>query len=126
MQFSQDWRWDLGYQHHDDLHADNTSVTVSTSLFESAVRYDWTVRNNLSLYGRLGVAYWDMEKTQSSLGVLNAKGFSPLGEMGVNYHFTPNLDLSWGYQFINAIGNSETGKYDSHGMLLGLTYNFNP
>ncbi|CAH7148433.1 exported hypothetical protein [Vibrio chagasii] len=125
MQFYQDWRWDLGYQYHHDLHADKTAVTVSSSLFESAVRYDWAVHHNFSLYGRLGVAYWDIDKTQSSHRELNAKGFSPLGEVGGNYHFSPNLDLSLGYQFINSIGNSNTGEYDSHGVLFGLTYLFN-
>ncbi len=124
VQFSKNWRWDLGYLHHDNLHADATSVTVNTSLFESAVRYDWVLHNNLSLYGRLGLAHWNMDKTKSSLDTLKAKGFSPLGEVGVNYRLTPSVDLSLGYQYINAIGNSDTGKYDSHGVLFGLAYTF--
>lgn len=124
LQFSPAWSWDVGYQYHDDLKADATSVNVKTWLIESALRYDWYLQDNLSLYGRLGVAYWDIEKTHLSSDKLDATGFSPLGEVGVNYNFTPNVRLSAGYQYIDSIGESNTGKYDSHGFLLGLTYAF--
>uniref|UniRef100_UPI002615F124 OmpA family protein n=1 Tax=uncultured Vibrio sp. TaxID=114054 RepID=UPI002615F124 len=33
--------------------------------------------------------------------------------------------LSAGYQYIDSIGKSKTGKYDSHAALIGLTYTFN-
>ncbi|MDC8856118.1 outer membrane beta-barrel protein, partial [Shewanella algae] len=124
LKFSPAWSWDVGYQYHDDLKADATSVNVKTWLIESALRYDWYLKNDLSLYGRLGAVYWDMEKTQFSQNGLDATGFSPLGEVGVNYHFSPNLRLSAGYQYIDSIGKSNTGKYDSHGFLVGLTYTF--
>ncbi|OMO35227.1 hypothetical protein BCT46_22395 [Vibrio sp. 10N.261.46.E8] len=93
-------------------------------MIESALRYDWYLQDNLSLYGRLGAAYWDMEKTQKSLTNSDATGFSPLGEVGVNYKFNPNVRLSTGYQYIDSIGQSNTGKYDSHGLLVNLTYTF--
>lgn len=124
LQFSPVWSWDVGYQYHDDLKADATSVNVKMGLIESALRYDWYLQDNLSLYGRLGVAYWDMEKTHLSSDKVDATGFSPLGEVGVNYNFTPNVRLSAGYQYIDSIGESNTGKYDSHGFLVGLTYTF--
>lgn len=122
LTFSSAWSWDVGYQYHDDLKVDDTSVNVKTWLVESALRYDWYLQDNLSLYGRLGAAYWDMEKTQPSLDNLNATGFSPLGEVGVNYSFAPKFRLSAGYQYIESIGQSNTGKYDSHAFLIGLTY----
>lgn len=122
LTFSSAWSWDVGYQYYDDLKVDDTSVNVKTWLVESALRYDWYLQDNLSLYGRLGAAYWDMEKTQPSLDKLNATGFSPLGEVGVNYSFTPKFRLSAGYQYIESIGQSNTGKYDSHAFLIGLTY----
>ena len=124
LQFTPSWSWDLGYQYHDELKADTTSVNVKTWLIESALRYDWYLRDNLSLYGRLGAAYWDMEKTQLSSSKSDATGFSPLGEVGINYHFNPNVRLSTGYQYIDSIGKSNTGKYDSHGLLVSLTYTF--
>ncbi|NRD30322.1 OmpA family protein [Shewanella sp. DC2-4] len=125
LQFSPAWSWDVGYQYHDDLKADATSsVNVKTWLIENAIRYDWYLQDNLSLYGRFGAAYWDMEKTHFSSDKLDATGFSPLGEVGVNYNFTPNVRLSAGYQYIDSIGKSNTGKYDSHGFLVGLTYTF--
>ncbi|MGL4668674.1 MAG: OmpA family protein [Saezia sp.] len=124
LQFSPAWSWDVGYQYHDDLKTDTTSVNVKTWLIESALRYDWYLQDNLSVYGRLGAVYWDMEKTHLLSDKFDATGFSPLGEVGVNYNFTPNVRLSAGYQYIDSIGKSNTGQYDSHGFLVGLTYTF--
>ncbi|HHF0550103.1 TPA: OmpA family protein, partial [Vibrio alginolyticus] len=124
VQLTPSWSWDVGYQYHDDLKADATSVNVKTWLIESALRYDWYLQDNLSLYGRLGTVYWDMEKTQLSQDNLDASGFSPLGEIGVSYHMTPNFSLSTGYQYIDSIGQSNTGKYDSHAALISFSYTF--
>ncbi|MEZ9622821.1 outer membrane beta-barrel protein [Vibrio sp. 10N.261.55.F6] len=125
LQFTPSWSWDLGYQDHDELKADGChSVNVKTWLIESTLRYDWYLQDNLSLYGRLGAAYWDMEKTQLSSSKSDATGFSPLGGVGINYHFNPNVRLSTGYQYIDSIGKSNTGKYDSRGLLVSLTYTF--
>ncbi|MEZ9996982.1 OmpA family protein [Vibrio lentus] len=122
LQFTPSWSWDLGYQYHDELKADTTSVNVKTWLIESALRYDWYLQDNLSLYGRIGATYWDMEKMQPPSSKRSATGFSPLGEVGVNYHFNPNVRLSTGYQYIDSIGKPNTGKYDSYGLLVNLTY----
>ncbi|MBJ7583908.1 outer membrane beta-barrel protein [Aeromonas veronii] len=124
LQISPAWSWGGGYQYHGNLKADATSVNVKTWLIESSFRYDWYLKNNLSLYSRLGIAYWDMEKTQFSSDKLYATGFSPLGEVGVNYNLTSSVLLSVGYQYIDSIGNSSTGKYDSHAALINLTYIF--
>lgn len=124
LQFTPSWSWDLGYQYHDELKAGATSINVKTWLIESALRYDWYLQENLSLYGRLGAAYSDMEKTELSSNKSDASGFHPLGEVGVNYHFNPNVRLSTGYQYIDSIGKSNTGKYDSYGLLVSLTYTF--
>lgn len=124
LQFTPSWSWEVGYQYHDELKADATSVNVKAWLIETALRYDWYLKDNLSLYGRLGAAYWDMEKTQLSSNQSDATGFSPIGEVGINYNFNPNVSLSTGYQFIDSIGDSNTGKYDSHGLLVSLTYTF--
>ncbi|HDI3293903.1 TPA: OmpA family protein [Vibrio cholerae] len=124
VQFTPSWSWDAGYQYHDDLKADATSVNVKTWLIESALRYDLYLQDNLSLYGRLGVAYWDMEKAQPSLDNLDATDFSPLGEVGARYNLTPSLSLSAGYQYIDSIGKSSKGKYDSHAAMISLAYTF--
>lgn len=124
LQLAPSWSWDLGYQYHDDLKADATSINVKTWLIESALRYDWYLQNDLSLYGRLGAAYWDMEKAKPTPGKLDATGISPLGEVGVSYKVTPSLSLSAGYQYIDSIGKSHTGKYDSHAALMSVAYTF--
>lgn len=124
LEFFPAWSWDLGYQYHDDLEADVTSITVNAQLVESALRYDWQVEANFGVYGRLGAVYWDMNKTLRSSKKLDADGFSLLSEVGMSYDFNPNLNLSVGYQYIDGIGNSNTGQYDSHGVMFGLGYTF--
>ncbi|MGL5251427.1 MAG: OmpA family protein [Enterovibrio sp.] len=122
LQLSPSWSWDIGYQYHDELKADISAVNVKTSLIESALRYDWFLRSNFSLYGRIGATYWNMEKMLPLSQNMRAKGFSPLTELGVNYIFTPNFQVSVGYQYIDSIGKSNTGKYDSYSALINFAY----
>lgn len=124
FQFAPSWSWDLGYQYHNELKADVGSVNIRTWIIESALRYDWRLQDNLSLYGRFGISYWDIEKTQLFLNKSDAIGFSPLGEVGITYNFNSNIKLSTSYQYIDSIGKSNTGKYDSDGLLVSLTYTF--
>ncbi|WP_418114614.1 OmpA family protein [Vibrio scophthalmi] len=116
--------WDLGYQDQGDLRADKTNVTVKTSLIESSLRYDWLWNDVTGLYGRLGYVYWDMRKTKPSSLSLKDNGFSPLVEFGVKQKLNSNMSLNVGYQYIDGIGSSETGKYDSHSIIASLSYQF--
>ena len=122
FQLTPSWSWDIGYQYQGKLKADATNVSVKTDMIESAIRYDWSFTDNMSLYGRLGMAYWDMDKTQKL--TVSDKGLSPLGELGVNYQLTPNVFLNAGYQYINKIGSETTGEYNSHSLLVGVSYRF--
>jgi OOP family OmpA-OmpF porin len=40
IQFSRNWRWDIGYQYHEKLEAKATSIDVKTWLLESGLRYE--------------------------------------------------------------------------------------
>ena len=122
-QFTPQWALEAGYQYHDTLHASATSVDVNTSLFEAAVRYDWYWQENASVYGRLGMGYWDMDKSAPGFNP-SATGFSPLGEIGLAYQFTPELTGSMGYQYIDDIGDETTLYYDSHSVVWSLSYAF--
>ena len=122
-QFTPQWALEAGYQYHDTLHASATSVDVKTSLFEAAVRYDWYWQENASVYGRLGMGYWDMDKSAPGFNP-SATGFSPLGEIGLAYQFTPELTGSMGYQYIDDIGDETTRYYDSHSVVWSLSYAF--
>ena len=124
LQLSPSLSWDLGYQHHNTQYAKGTDVIVETWIIESALRYDLYLQERLSLYGRFGFTYSDNKKTRLSLERLEASGFSPLGELGIGYHLSPNIRLLGGYQYIHKIGSSNTGHYDSHGLLVGLSYSF--
>ncbi|MCR9385316.1 OmpA family protein, partial [Vibrio metoecus] len=124
LQFTPSWSWNLGYQYHSGLKAKATQVHVKTSLIESAIRYDLIFTDSMGLYGRLGIGYWDMDKKQESFKQLTDQGFSPIGEIGINYQLTPNIYLNTGYQYIHGIGSSKTGEYDSHSLVIGASYHF--
>jgi len=124
LQLSPSWRWELGYQYHDKLVADATGVTVKTQLLESGFRYDWYWHERFALYGRLGAAYWQMDKERSGAVGVSDRGVSPLVGLGLHYQLTPNMGLSAGYQYLDAIGSSATGRYDSHATVLELSYRF--
>ena len=133
--------WELGYQWHDTLSSDGHgvnnlySVDVDTTLIETALRYNWLMdedaHETFGLYGRLGFVYWDMDVDTNNNGSrldYSDDGFAPLGELGVQYFFTPNLSLNMGYQYIYGIGDDKEshenrgGEYDSHSIMAGLTY----
>jgi len=126
IQLSPFWSWDLGYQQHNQLEAPATNVDVETWLIESALRYSKPLNTDFSAYGRFGATYWQMDKRQkATLTSEKATGFSPLVELGVAYHVNQNTRLSFGYQYIDAIGKKETtGQYDSHTLFLNIDYTF--
>ncbi|OEF11837.1 OmpA family protein [Aliivibrio logei] len=121
VQFSKFWSWDLGYQYHHDV--EENSIKVKTWLIDSGFRYDWYIQDDFNIYGRVGAAFWNMEKITFN-NDFDVKGVSPLSEFGVKYQLTTNIDFSVGYQYIYGIGKSNTGKYDSHGLLIGVFYTF--
>lgn len=122
-QFSDAWSVDFGYQYHAPLKASLTDVEVKTSLFESAVMYDWYFTQSFSLYGRLGAAYWMLDK-ETPTAKVSGSGFSPFAEVGAHYRLTPNMKLGLGYQYIDGIGENSTGQYDTHIVNLNLSYRF--
>lgn len=117
------WGIDIGYQYHHELRAETTNISVDTHLVESAVRYYWYLSSDFSMYGRLGASYWNTEKNTPSR-LLNVNGWSPIGEVGGQYRLMSNIILSAGYQYIDAIGNADTGTYDSHSIVFGGKYHF--
>lgn len=123
LQFTPNWSWDIGYQYLDTLEADKTRVNLTTSLIETAVRYDWYLQQDISLYGRAGIGFWDLEKEQ---GVVSSheQGVSPLYEVGANIDLSEQWRINAGYQGIIGIGNSTTGQFDSHAAILGVSYRF--
>ncbi len=124
LHFNKSWSWDIGYQHGGEFYADATNIRVSTSLFDTALRYDFPITDETTLYGRAGVAYWNMDKTRSNGQELNSRGFSPLGEVGIDMSLSKNISMSLGYQYIDEIGDTVTGAYDGHSVVMGLTYHF--
>ncbi len=124
FEFTDSLSWDLGYQYHDTLSADVTNVDVQTSLAESAFRYNWRFNQDFSLFARLGIAKWWMEKQEASDNQIKSNGYSPIGQLGISYHASPNFRYSLGYQYIDEIGSSSTGSYDSHSVSFSVSYVF--
>lgn len=124
LNFSPSWSWDLGYQAQKGLEFDAIDVDIETALIESAVRYDWYLRDDFSLYARVGAVYWDTTRKQQA-HLVDTNGVSPLGELGIHYTVTPNWGVSAGYQYIHSIGDvNTTGEYDSNALLINLAYKF--
>ena len=121
-QFTEHWSWDLGYQYHGDssINTKNTEINV----FDTAIRYDWYIAKDISLYGKLGAAYWSIDANERYKKPVNENGFSPLAEVGVNYRITPNIYLNAGYQYIDEVGSNLTGHYDSRTLMAGVSYHF--
>ncbi|WP_305419288.1 outer membrane beta-barrel protein [Photobacterium leiognathi] len=124
VHFSPSWGLDFGYTKNDVLKAKSTSTNVKVWMIESALRYDCYIQNNLSIYGRLGMAYWNVNKSSTFLENIHASGFSPLSEVGISYQFTTHINLSFGYQFTHSIGEKNTGEYDSQALMLAISYSF--
>lgn len=125
LQLTQPFSVGFGYQYDDTLTAKASDVDIATWLLDVSARYDYYLTPNISLYGRLGVAHWNTEKRNTISAVsVRDNGFSPLSEIGVNYSLNSNIKFNAGYQYINGIGSSKIGNYDSHAVMLGVSYVF--
>ena len=118
LQFNNQWSWDLGYQTFESYEDYYTGSNVSTELYETALKYDWYFSDRMSLFGRLGVAYWNVDS-----GSYDNDGFSPLGEVGLSYSFIPNVKMSVSYQYVDGIDPGHN-EYNSHAIFMGLAYTF--
>ncbi len=124
FQFNDQWAWDIGYQYHSELESVD-GVKVNTSLWETAIRYDYGLTQNSYLYTRLGIVYWDIDKTVPKLrSTLHEQGFSPTAELGIGYKITPQIKLNAGYQYIHKLGGSTTDYYDNHAVIVSIDYRF--
>ncbi len=125
LEFDENWHLEGGYQHFPDMHLNQTSEDVKAWLVNSALRYDLALQDQLDIYGRLGLAYWYIEKSTREVSFPGYFGVSPSFGVGVNYKINQNLRLNIGYQYIHNVGKSEVYRYDSYGLLLELNYKFN-
>ena len=115
--------WDLGYQYLGEMTGAYNSIRIETSLTRTGLRYAYPVYKQLSVYGYAGAAYWSLDKSSPN-AQYSDNGFSPIYKFGVTAPLAKDLYLDLGYQYIDGIGSQQTGEFDSHGALLGLTYHF--
>lgn len=125
IKFTNNFRWDIGYQKWSSLKAAPTQVNVDISLLENTLGYDWYLSNKIGIYSRLGFAYWILDKENSSRGYIDSIGLSPLGEIGFSYSISNNILANIGYQYIDSVGSNSTGKFDSSSLMFSINYSFN-
>ncbi|WP_237360165.1 OmpA family protein [Vibrio marisflavi] len=118
------WRLEAGYQYQNELTTTNPQVKINNQFINFSARYDWPIQDGLNVYGRFGLSYWDLTKTFSSLETIDANGLSPSMGIGLSYRILPTIELTTGYAFQYGIGNSTTGEYDNHQLLLSIAYLF--
>jgi OmpA-OmpF porin, OOP family len=124
-QFTENWSWDIGYVYFGDTGV--SEHDSETGLFESAMRYDWYFQRDTSVYTRVGAAYWTIESSQTVDSIVvddKYSGFSPVGELGINYRWNRHVYLNAGYKYTHDIGDSDLQHYDNHALLAGITYHF--
>ncbi|MFA0001723.1 OmpA family protein [Vibrio lentus] len=124
-QFTENWSWDIGYVYFGDTGV--SEHDSETGLFESAMRYDWYFQRDTSVYTRVGAAYWTIESNQTVDSIVvddKYSGFSPVGELGINYRWNRHVYLNAGYKYTHDIGDSNLQHYDNHALLAGITYHF--
>lgn len=113
----------LGYNKYSKINNGKTIVNVKTDSFESSLGYTFLNYRQLSLYSRLGVAYTN-ERREYGDTKQKGYGFSPLFELGGQYHLTDKIDLYSVYKYIDKIGNSNIKTYDNYIVSFGVRYNF--
>lgn len=124
LHFSDAWEINVGYQYHGNLDASGTSVQVKTQLLRATLGNNWPLWQNIDIYGKLGLSYWSLDKSRQSYFIANKSGVSPLGEVGFQYSLSSQVKIGLGYQYIDGIGDATIGEYDSHSLLLNLSYRF--
>lgn len=122
VQFTDHWSWDVGYQSHGNV--GNSQQSVDIGIVDTAIRYDWHLTQNASLYSKLGAAYWDISGFDSEQMAIDEKGISPMGEIGFNYRITPHIYFNTGFQHVADVGKKSAYSYNSNALMLGLSYHF--
>ena len=102
----------------------NSSVDIWGG--DIAMVFTLPVSNQVSLYSKLGGAYFDIDKEVDSTDFASTHGWDVLAALGMNYRFSQNWALRGEYSFIDGVGNTSTGQADLHSLTLGLTYHFSP
>ncbi|HIF9130523.1 TPA: OmpA family protein [Photobacterium damselae] len=115
----------LGYQYWDTLSAKATRVDMDVESIEANVELRYPLYKSIDLYSSFGISYWDIDKEQKRVGkVISANGFSPVLSIGSIYSLSKSSAIKVTYKYIDAIGDSTTGKFDSHSINFGYRYTF--
>jgi len=93
------------------------------SLVAVGFRYDYDLHEHVNVFGRLGLAIWELDKASDNSN-LSERGAEPLYELGVSYTLSSNVSVQASYQFIEGVGNTTSGQYDSESVVFGIQYKF--
>ncbi len=102
-----------------------SSVTGGTSLIELAGTFRYELTPRLNTYAKAGSAVWFSDSSQSHGGPsFDESGLAPLFAAGLEYSFSNDFAMRVQYQYVNGIGNSDIGEFDSHFTSLGFSWRF--
>lgn len=87
----------------------------------------WKIRENLSLFGKAGTMFWNMDVTGDEVDFTHYaddRDWSPLLGAGIECVFNSSWSTTLEYQWINNVGGSDTGGVDINAINLGIIYHF--
>ncbi|MGD8111040.1 outer membrane beta-barrel protein [Vibrio sp. TRT 17S01] len=113
----------LEYQNLNDFYANLTKISLDGDLINLNIGYQNILADDLGFYISGGVSYWQIDKT-TNIEELSASGISPIVSVGLTLDIIDQIEMKIGYEYVNKIGNSKTGSYDSSSLLINMSYNF--
>ncbi|MDA0149314.1 OmpA family protein [Vibrio sp. LaRot3] len=129
VMFGKNINFDFTYSFDSEYVASESSVDINVSSFETGVQYDLFLSEKFYVFGRVGAAYWKVNKSSISSSDniksdLRASGVSPVIGLGSGYELSPEISIFTGYKYFNDIGSNITGSYDEHRLFVGGKYFF--
>ncbi len=101
------------------------SVTGSASLIGLAGTFRYELTPKLNAYAKVGSVVWFSDSSQSYGGPsFSDSGLAPLFASGLEYSFNNDFAMRVQYQYVDGIGNSDIGEFDSHFTSIGFSWRF--
>ncbi|ACE83116.1 OmpA family protein [Cellvibrio japonicus] len=101
----------------------NAHLDGDLSQIDISVKYAYPIYQNLSLYGKVGAAYWDAKAKGQNVSFSDT-GVSPLLGAGLELIISEHWKGRIEYQYIDRIGNNLMGKASPNKLGLALIWNF--
>ncbi|GAL09335.1 hypothetical protein JCM19233_301 [Vibrio astriarenae] len=126
MEIAPNWGLEINYL--TEAKFDFHNIDLSYRQWELAGRYAHDIGLRWGVYGRFGLAMWELDKHYPSDPHFSDKytssGTSFIGEAGASYALSPKLGIDFGYAMVPKMGKGSTGDLTMHRLNLSLTWKF--